>query len=197
VIRTLLCDLDGVIRLWPPGELDAVEAELGLAPGALLTAAFEPALLQRAVTGVTTDDAWRAEVAAQLGSAGAQAVAAWAGLTGEIDQAMLALVQEVRASLPVVLLTNATTRLRADLERAGLTDAFDAVASSAELGVAKPDPQVYAQAAALVGATAAEAVLVDDTPLHVEGARSAGATAVLHRSAAETREALAALGLPL
>jgi putative hydrolase of the HAD superfamily len=194
VIQALLCDFDGVIRLWPAGELEAVEDELGLARGAVLAAAFEPARLQRAVTGATPDEAWRAEVAAALGGAGRQAVAAWAALTGEIDAAMLALVQELRASLPVVLLTNATTRLRADLAGAGLTDAFDAVASSAELGVAKPDPEVYRRAAVLAGVEPQACVLVDDTLAHIEGAAAAGLTTVLHTDAQTTRGALVSLG---
>lgn len=199
MIRAVLCDLDGVVRLWPPGEADAIEEAHGLPRGALLEVAFERELLARVTTGALTDEAWRAEIAQRLaathGPAGRAAEAAWSSLRGTLDPEMVALVQDLRARVPVVLLTNATTRLGADLLAAGLGEAFDAVASSSQLGVAKPDPAVYVRAAALVGATPAESVLVDDTDVHVEGARAAGCEAILHRDATTTRGALVALGL--
>jgi putative hydrolase of the HAD superfamily len=194
VIRAVLCDLDGVVRLWPAGELDAIEDACGLPRGSVLGTAFAPERVQRAVTGATTDDAWRAEVAAELGGSGGAAVRAWAALPGTLDDAMLALVRELRAVLPVALVTNGTTRLRADLDAAGLTATFDAVANSAELGVAKPDPEIYRRAAGLVGAPPESCVLIDDTPVHVEAAAAAGLATVLHQDARTTRQALAALG---
>lgn len=42
-----------------------------------------------------------------------------------------------------MLLTNATTRLHRDLAAIGLTDDFDRVFSSAELGAAKPDHRCF------------------------------------------------------
>jgi putative hydrolase of the HAD superfamily len=194
VIEAVLCDLDGVIRMWPAGELDAIEEAHGLARGAVLAAAFAPDRLQRAVTGATSDDAWRAEVAAELGTSGAAAVRAWAALTGAFDVEMLTLVEEVRQSMPVVLVTNGTTRVRADLDAAGVATAFDAIANSAELGVAKPDPEVYRRAAGLVHARPDRCVLIDDTPVHVDAAAAAGLATVLHVDAPATRAALLELG---
>lgn len=201
MIRGVLCDLDGTVRLWPAEDDRRIEAELGLPGGELARVAFERELVSQAVTGALSDAAWREEIARRLvelhGEAGARGEAAWSALRGIPDPEMLALVEELRAAVPVVLLTNATSRLDADLAEAGLAERFDAIANSSVLGVAKPDPLVYARAAALVGLEPQECVLVDDGPSHVEGGRAAGAVAILHRSAAETRRELRALGLPV
>jgi putative hydrolase of the HAD superfamily len=201
MIRGVLCDLDGTVRIWPREDDRRIEAELGLPEGELARVAFERELVAQAVTGALSDPAWRQEIGRRLadlhGEAGARGEAAWSALRGIPDPQMLALVEELRAVVPVVLLTNATSRLDTDLADAGLADRFDAIANSSVLGVAKPDPLVYERAAALVGLEPRDCVLIDDGPGHVEGGRAAGAAAILHRSVGETREELRALGLPV
>jgi putative hydrolase of the HAD superfamily len=200
-IRALLCDLDGVVRHWPEEGAAAVEREHGLPAGALAAAAFEPALLRAATTGEITDEEWRSRIAAALaaeyGDQAQAAVEAWNALDGILDAEMLALLAEVRAAVPVVLVTNATTRLEQDLRAAGLEGRFDAVANSAELGVAKPDRLMFERAAGLVGVPLSDCAVVDDRPSHLEQAREAGAAVVCHESVDRTRAALVALGLPL
>lgn len=63
---------------------------------------------------------------------------------------MLQLVREVRRDHEVALLTNATSRLRQDLAVLGLLAEVDYVLNSSELGVAKPDPQVFREACSQV-----------------------------------------------
>jgi putative hydrolase of the HAD superfamily len=66
------------------------------------------------------------------------------------------------------------------LERTGLRRLVDAVAISAELGVAKPDPAIFRAALERLGVDAAGAVHVGDSLEHdVAGARAAGLEAVL------------------
>jgi putative hydrolase of the HAD superfamily len=66
------------------------------------------------------------------------------------------------------------------LERTGLRRLVDAVAISAELGVAKPDPAIFRVALERLGVDAAGAVHVGDSLEHdVAGARAAGLEAVL------------------
>jgi putative hydrolase of the HAD superfamily len=200
-IRAVICDLDGVIRQWPEAELAPIERAAGLPPGSLLGAAFEPALLDRAIRGTISDANWRREITAALmrqhGAAADRAVAAWSELTGTVDGEMLELVAELRVAVPVVLLTNATTRLDADLRAAGLGDRFDAVVNSSALGAVKPEAAAFERAAELAGAAVPECALVDDQPAHVDAARTLGMAAVLHRNAVETRRELRTLGVPL
>ncbi len=175
----VLCDLDGVLRRWPA--MTDLDLAHDLPPGTLAGAAFAPTRLLPAITGEHTDEQWRAAVAADLADAhgpdrAAAVVGAWSALTGEVDPAVAGLLGGVRPEVPVVLVTNATTRLEADLARLGVTGLVDHVVSSARVGVAKPDPRIYRLAAARAGVPAARCLFVDDSAGNVEAARSLGMT---------------------
>ncbi|WP_226961806.1 MULTISPECIES: HAD-IA family hydrolase [Streptomyces] len=195
----MLCDLDGVLRHWDPGLMSGLEREYGLAPGSFSRAAFRPERLLPAVTGAVTDEEWREAVAADLAPAcGARTraralVAAWTETPGTVDAEVLALLTSVRRRVPVVLVTNATTRLDADLAALGLTGAVDAVVNSAREGVAKPEPEIFRIAAGRAGVPAGRCLFVDDTAGHVTAARRLGMTGLHHRDNAALRRALGAL----
>ncbi|WP_335970284.1 MULTISPECIES: HAD-IA family hydrolase [Streptomycetaceae] len=193
----VLCDFDGVVHLWPPDSMTSLDLARGLPEGTLAAAAFRPALLQLAVTGAITDEEWRARVAADLAGvcgsrpAATAMVAEWTARTGSVDPEMLALLAAVRArGVPVVLVSNATTRLESYLAAAGVADAFDAVLNTARLGAAKPDPRVFAAAADLAGADPRRCLFVDDTAGHVAAAEAAGMRGVRYDGVAGLRAAL-------
>jgi HAD superfamily hydrolase (TIGR01509 family) len=60
-----------------------------------------------------------------------------------------------------------------------LTTMFDVAAMSFEIGVMKPDPRIYAEAARLAGVDPADVFYTDDRPENVAGAQAAGFDAVL------------------
>ncbi len=64
--EALLVDLDGVNRRWRKTHDDAVEAAHGLPPGSLRSAAFAPELVELAITGQISDEAWRSNIAESL-----------------------------------------------------------------------------------------------------------------------------------
>ena len=193
--QSLLLDLDGVVRVWDPAYDAALERRHGLPPGALAYAVFGPgSALADAVTGRISDEEWRTRAARVIaddhGPSAAAVVEAWSESAGGVDEAVLAVVRRARAAgWRVGLLTNATTRLRGDLARLGLDAEVDVVVSSAELGVAKPDPRAFLEACRLLGAAPAEVVFVDDSHTNVAAAAAVGLDAHLHQDAA----ALAAL----
>jgi putative hydrolase of the HAD superfamily len=174
--RALLVDLDGVIRHFPAPH--AIEREARLPAGAILAAAFAPARLTPAITGLVSDEQWRAQVAGELqalypASDAAGAVRRWSG-TGQLDAAVLDLVRRARRRALIVLVTNATSRLGADLDVLGLTPELDVVVSSALIGVAKPSAAYFRRALELAGVAAAEALFVDDSERNVDAARALG-----------------------
>jgi putative hydrolase of the HAD superfamily len=86
--------------------------------------------------------------------------------------------------LRVGLLTNGPSSLqRHKLEVTGIEPELDAVAISEEIGVAKPEPQAFYRAAAMIGCRPAEVAMVGDSPEYdIAGAIAAGlALAVLVR----------------
>lgn len=90
-------------------------------------------------------------------------------------------LRELRAlGLRLVVVSNWDFSLHERLEETGLAALVDGAVASAEVGVAKPDPAIFAHALSLAGVAAAEAVHVGDSPAEdVEGARAAGLRAVL------------------
>lgn len=118
---------------------------------------------------------------------------AWSGLTGRVDTDVVELLAVLRTRVPVVLDSNATTRLEAYLAAIGLDEAFDAVINTARTGAAEPDRRVFDIAAQQVGAELKRCLFVDDTAGHVTAAQAAGATGVRYLAIGQLRAAVAPL----
>lgn len=116
---------------------------------------------------------------------------AWKALTGRGDIEVVQLLTALRSRVPVVLVSNATTRLEAYPASVGLTDAFDAVVNTARIGVAKPDPRVFEIAAQQVGADLKRRLFVDDTRINVDAATAAGMTGLHYRRFDQLRNVVA------
>ncbi|WP_033293832.1 HAD-IA family hydrolase [Amycolatopsis jejuensis] len=74
-----------------------------------------------------------------------------------------------------------------------LSQYFDALVFSGEVGVAKPNRGIYLVAAERLGLAAPSCVFVDDAERNVRGAVAAGMVGVHHRSVAGTLDELVAL----
>jgi putative hydrolase of the HAD superfamily len=70
--------------------------------------------------------------------------------------------------------------------RDGWDEMFDVVVISGEVGLRKPEPEIFELTCTRLGVPPASCVFVDDLPLNVEAAAELGMTAVLHRSYDET-----------
>lgn len=81
---------------------------------------------------------------------------------------------------PLVVVSNWDVSLHDVLQTTGLAPLLDAVVVSAQEGVGKPDPRIFARALQVAGVDAADAVHVGDSPdADVAGALAAGIRAVL------------------
>ncbi|GAA3120759.1 putative hydrolase of the HAD superfamily/hydrolase [Kribbella aluminosa] len=67
---------------------------------------------------------------------------------------------------------------------------FDDIVISGEVGLRKPEPEIFLLAARRLNLKPEECVFVDDLQLNVDGARAVGMTAILHTEYDETRRAL-------
>ena len=77
--------------------------------------------------------------------------------------------------------------------RARLTDCFDVVVISGEVGLRKPDPAIFRLTTERLGVEPSACVFVDDHPGHLEIAAQEGMRTVLHTSPPETIEQLESL----
>ena len=196
----LLVDMDGVVRNWAGADFLAADEALGLPPGTYASVALEPDRVRRANDGTLTDDEWRAEVGATLaaehGCDPGQARAAWGGDGFTIDDRVVDLVRGVRAGgVPTVCLSNATSRLEADLAEREIADAFTAVVSSSVVRSLKPDAAIYGAGAEAAGAVPADCLFVDDRPENVAGALAVGMPAVAFLDADRLEAVLRRVGL--
>ena len=201
LVDAVIVDLDGVIRHWDGEAIPAAERELGVPPGAISGAAFEERRLDRAMRGVLTAEEWYAEIGATVAArhgVDAEVVAStFAEIGWRIDESVVDLVAEVRriAQVPVVLLSNASTRLLDDLLVSGIASSFDAIVSSADIGAVKPDAKAFVAAAEAAGVEPGRCLFVDDTPANVAGARALGMRVVRFEDVESLDEELQALGL--
>lgn len=176
--EVVIFDLDGVIRDWNDEELAVLETSFGLEPGEIVTVAFEGGLGRAATTGELTYRAWmdeiRRRIMARHGAGVTAALDEWERNVGRVDTEMLALLRAVRTQVPAVVLSNGTTRLRRDLYALDLTDEFDRIFNTAEIGVAKPEPGAFLHVLDELGRRPDEVVFIDDLAANVDGARSVG-----------------------
>jgi putative hydrolase of the HAD superfamily len=80
-------------------------------------------------------------------------------------------------------------------EKRGVPDLFDAVFSSAQMGVAKPDPEIYRQVLAALNCQPSEILFVDDLTRNTTIAEAMGIPCVVFESPLQLRQALMRRGL--
>jgi epoxide hydrolase-like predicted phosphatase len=101
------------------------------------------------------------------------------------SEPMVGAVRAARgAGVPTGLVSNSWSTSHYD--RALLAELFDVVVISAEVGLHKPQPEIYLLAAERLGHAPADCVFVDDLRENCAGAEAVGMTAILHRDPAAT-----------
>jgi epoxide hydrolase-like predicted phosphatase len=200
-LRGLLVDYGGVLTTDVFASFAAFCTAEGLAPDtvrdAFRTDPDATALLAGLETGELTAAEFEPRFAALLGVAPERLIARLFGGMAP-DDAMLAGVRAARAAgLRTGLLSNSWSV--ADYDRAVLAELFDAWVISAEVGLRKPDPAIYALAAERMGLPPETIAFVDDLPGNLKPARALGMTTIVHRgdAAATLTELEGALGVAL
>ena len=85
------------------------------------------------------------------------------------------LIRRLRPAYKTAVLSNADSTLKHALrESHGIADLFDDIVVSADVGMAKPDAQIYRLSAQRLGLAMDECVFIDDMPANVDAARAAG-----------------------
>ncbi|MFJ3701629.1 MULTISPECIES: HAD-IA family hydrolase [unclassified Streptomyces] len=188
--EAVLCDLDNVLRFYDVTHLAALERAAGLPEGTTEDIAYAPEVDLPLLLGRISREEWVEAIARRLvgraGKAKARELArALADAPSRADRAVVALLRQIRAHVPLVLVTNATPWLHEDLAALGLTDLAHHVVSSAVEGVAKPDPAIYRIAAARAGVPMGRCLFVDDSAENVAAAVALGMTGVCFREPAD------------
>lgn len=193
-IRAVLFDLDGVIRHFDSEHTTQIERRYGFDPGTITAVAFEPDMLEQVTTGVISRRAWVDRVGETLGSA--EAAEEWGRQPSDLDEQVLAAVDELRAAgIRTAILTNGTDTIPAEAKAHGLHHRFEAIFNSAEIGWAKPDVRAFQHVLDTLGLEGPEVFFTDDSAAKLVGAEALGMPTHHFTSADELRGALRAVGV--
>jgi len=108
-----------------------------------------------------------------------------------IDQELLGFVVSLKPAYQVGLLSNAWMNARMLLDmHFNFIDVFDVSVFSSEVGIRKPDQAIFKLMLEKMGVKAENAVFIDDMPLNVEGAISAGLHAIRYTDTPQIINAL-------
>jgi len=184
-IDTLILDLGGVL-------IDVEYADSARAFHALgypdfeglYTKAKQTDLFDRFETGAISPAGFRDAVRELLGSnlSDKDIDASWNAMLGSIPQERIALVNQLKDRYPVLLLSN-TNAIHVPAfdaivaQENGIADfkgLFHGAYYSCELGMRKPNTDIFHHVIAQHGVDPARTLFIDDSPQHVEGARKAG-----------------------
>ena len=185
----LIVDFGGVLTtsIWPA--FAAFCEQEGLAPETvreLFRGDSEAlALLRRLETGAVDDEEFERQFAALLGVEDHEGLITrmFAGL--ESDERMVGALKAARAAgVPTGLISNSWGL--GIYDRLPTGELFDATVISGDVGLHKPQPEIYLLACERLGVEPGDAVFVDDLRENCDGAEAVGMAALLHRDAAET-----------
>ena len=179
VIKVVLFDCGGVVlRPQDNGTYQRWETHLGYQPGELAKRLWESDAYRRAEVGQLSEDGFWAEIVPTLPLNAPVEIERlrfelWDVFTPNED--VLTWAERLRARYKVAILSNATDALDDMLRsRFHIADRFDAIYSSARLGVAKPDAAIFNQVLRSLKIAPAESLFIDDRAENIAAAAHLG-----------------------
>jgi putative hydrolase of the HAD superfamily len=188
-VRGLLVDFGGVLTSNVFDSFRAFCLEEGIDPESVRRIFREEPqalrLVRRLEVGEIEEDEFSESFGALLG------IEQSAGLVDRIfsgiepDETMVDAVKRARAAgIRTGLLSNSMGTGRYD--RDAFPELFDGVVISGEVGLHKPQPEIFRLGCERIGLPPRECVFVDDLRENCDGAEAVGMTAILHRGAETT-----------
>ena len=189
MIKAVVLDIGSVLEVIDDSVFPApFERRHGLTPGSVGTGVA--GLPGDAATGQVTEAQVRSHWQHQLGLTDEQAdelmVDYWRWYVGTLDQQLFDWFAGQRPARRTGILSNSGPGAREAERRWGFEAITDDIVYSHEVGLLKPDPEIFLLAARRLGVAPAEVVFLDDVEGHVLAARDVGFHAVVHRTTAES-----------
>ncbi len=187
--RGLLVDFGGVLTTNVFDSFRQFCVREGLEPGTVKRLfRDEPeavALLRQLERGEVGEEAFSERFAPMLGVAKPRGLVDRLFAGTRADEAMVDAVRRARAGgVRTGLISNSWGAGRYD--RDVFPELFDGVVISGDVGLHKPEPEIFRLGAERIGLPPEECVFVDDLKENCAGAEAVGMTAVLHRGAEVT-----------
>ena len=193
-MKGLLVDFGGVLTTNVFDSFKAFCEKEGLDPDSVKRLFREDpvalAELRRLERGELTEDEFSVRFGPMLGVSDTEQLVdrLFAGMGP--DEPMIEAVKTAkRSGIKTGLISNSWGRGRYD--RDAFPEMFDGVVISGEVGLHKPDAEIFLMGAERIGVPAEECVFVDDLRENCDGAAAVGMTPILHRGAHTTLPELA------
>jgi epoxide hydrolase-like predicted phosphatase len=177
-IRAVIWDMGGVIlRTEDKGPRIELAKRMGITLDELYSVVFNTESAKFAEIGKITEKEHWSELQGHFGLSDIELVAFqdafWGG--DVVDEILVEFIRSLRPAYKTCLLSNAWSGAREIVgQRFHLLDLFDFSVFSAEIGIAKPDPDIYLKVLEKIGVTAAEAVFIDDFEHNIDAAIKLG-----------------------
>jgi len=194
MIKALIFDFGGVlVRTEDYRPRHAWDERLGLPAGSVERAVHHSDLWVQAQLGRITDTTYWQGVAELLymrqGDVEQLRRDYFSG--DRLNHRLVDFIGELRAQgYAVALLSNESLQLNERLRELGISDLFDPIVISAQIGVMKPDPTAYRVVLQELHVAPREAIFIDDMLANVRGAQAVGLHALLFRPETNLREEL-------
>ncbi|MEO0563417.1 MAG: HAD family phosphatase [Chloroflexota bacterium] len=178
--RAVIFDFGGVLfKTRDYGPRHAWDDKLGLPHGSVERAVHNDQSWVATQSGkLSLEDYW-ADVSERLNISVTEAVTTlsldfYSG--DELDPEVLGIVRQLRLEgITVALLSNDTADLlHPRIDRLGITDLFEPLIISSEIGVMKPAPAAYKAVLEQLGRPADETIFIDDRQENIGGAKAVG-----------------------
>jgi putative hydrolase of the HAD superfamily len=184
-IQALVFDYGGVLLDMRWDVTREIEREHGLRERALVETLYGSGRWREIEVGVGDRDEWIREAHSELETHAGRALPPlhqhWRAQQHLIEP-NIALIRRLRPPYRMSVLSNADSTLSARLrDTYAIAALFDDIVCSADVGVAKPDPRIYALAAERLGLPPSACVFIDDLERNIEAAHAAGMHAVHFR----------------
>jgi epoxide hydrolase-like predicted phosphatase len=185
-IKAIYFDIGGVlVRTIDRTPRSRLAVRLGMTPEALEELVFGGESGRKAQLGeITAEQQW-AYVCQQLNwpQADGRDLESEFFTGDRLDIELVDYIRSLHGRYKTGVISNALSNVRSAIEdKWHMTDVFDAIIISAEVGVMKPDARIFHIALQSLGVQPAEAVFVDDFAHNVEGAQAVGMHAIQFRS---------------
>lgn len=133
---------------------------------------------------------------AELSGHSPESVQAVFDQTDLVDKDLVKLIESLHGRYKLGLLSNSSgSYLRPILDKYGLIGLFDEIGISAEVGLIKPDPEIFEHMLGRLNVVANETIFIDDNPHNVAAAEALGIHGIIYKTEQALRKDLAAAGV--
>lgn len=116
--------------------------------------------------------------------------------TDMIDHDVVNIIVKLKSKYKIAMLSNARNQyLKNILDKNDLTDNFDQIIVSSDVGLIKPDHQIFELALNKLDITAEETVFIDDAERNITAAKELGITSLLFENSTKLKNDFEKLGV--